>query len=130
MLAFLFIDLIVVIVVFVKKARGRGFSSHDLLYIKDHWLEVELAYDEEDYKSAVMDADKILDYALGRRGFVGNLGEKLKQGHYLFSNLNGIWAAHKLRNRIAHELVDVDEKEIKIALRQFKQALFDLGVKF
>ncbi|MFA6991724.1 MAG: hypothetical protein WC269_00365 [Candidatus Gracilibacteria bacterium] len=130
LLAFLFIDLVVVLVVFIKKSHGRGFSSHDLLYIKDHWLEVELAYSEEDYKSAVMDADKILDYALGRRGFAGNLGEKLKQGQYLFSNLNGVWAAHKLRNRVAHELVEVNENEIKFALKQFKQALFDLGIKF
>jgi len=130
LLAFLIFDLVIVLVVFIKRARGRKFNEQDINYIRDHWLEVELAYEEEDYQAAVIDADKILDYALMRRGFHGNVGEKLKSAYYLFSDLNGIWSAHKMRNRIAHELVEIDENQIKYTLKQFKQALHDLGVKF
>ena len=54
----------------------------------------------------------------------------MKKAGQLFSDRNGIWSAHKLRNRIAHELdVKVSEKETRTALTQFKKALRDLGIK-
>jgi hypothetical protein len=98
--------------------------------MKERWVEVEMAFRQDDFQDAVIDADKILDYALTKKGFLGNMGEKLQAAYYLFSDLNGVWSAHKLRNRMAHELVDeMDERQVKDALRKFKQALFDLGVK-
>lgn len=130
LLMFLIFDLVVVVIVFIKRARGRKFSEHDINYVRDHWLEVEAAYEEEDYQAAVIDADKILDYALMRRGFHGSIGEKLQSAYYLFSDLNGIWSAHKMRNRMAHELGEVDERQVRDALKKFKQAFHDLGVKF
>lgn len=131
LLIFFIFDLVVVLFVFIKRARGRKFSEHDINYIHDHWREVELAFEDEDYQEAVINADKILDYVLGRKGLHGSMGEKLKKGYYLFSDLNGVWSAHKLRNRVAHELGDdIEEKQVKDALKKFKQALYDLGIKF
>ena len=78
-------------------------------------------------RKEIKDADKILDYALLREGFEGNLGEKLKAAGPRFSDLDGVWRAHKRRNRIAHELGDIDRDEAKRALKSFKKALNDLG---
>lgn len=78
-------------------------------------------------KEAVLDADKLLDYALVRKGFQGSLGEKLKKAKNRFSDINGIWIAHKLRNKIAHELSNIDFREAKNALVSFKKGLKDLG---
>ncbi|EKD64900.1 MAG: hypothetical protein ACD_50C00256G0002 [uncultured bacterium] len=48
----------------------------------------------------------------------------------MFSDLNGVWFAHKLRNKIAHELDSrVSMGEAKRALAAFKRAFVDLGVK-
>ena len=78
-------------------------------------------------KQAVLDADKLLDYALKEHGFKGALGEKMKAAGPRFSDLNGVWNAHKLRNRLAHEMMDLKRGEAQSALKNFKRALNDLG---
>jgi transposase len=45
-----------------------------------------------------------------------------------FKDRNGLWTAHKLRNRIAHETdVVVGYNEARYALASYKKALKDLG---
>ena len=56
------------------------------------------------------------------------MGERLKNASNLFSNRNGLWDAHKLRNRIAHESdVRVTYSDAQHALANFRQALKNLG---
>lgn len=60
---------------------------------------------EDSYKQAVIEADKIFDDLLKRNGYQGeDMGERLKQitQNQLF-NLDEVWQAHKLRNRLVHE---------------------------
>jgi hypothetical protein len=102
-------------------------------YVTSHWYRI-LDSVEADAKHAVMEADKLLDYVFERRvggaakGLRLSLGEKLKKHKGHFSDLNGVWDAHKLRNKIAHEMgFKVSHKEAKIALGRFKKALMDLG---
>lgn len=57
------------------------------------------------YQSAVMESDKLLDSALKELGIKGStMGERLRNCGNLGLNLNDIWWAHKLRNRVAHEV--------------------------
>jgi len=115
-------------VVFIKYKKGKQFSSNDNRFIKNHW---EMVENEPNLKQAVIEADKLLDFALGKKGLQGNLGEKLKNAQGYFTDINSVWAAHKLRNRIAHEMnIKIYDNEAKRALKQFKQGLKDLGVKF
>lgn len=61
---------------------------------------------ETDWKLAVIEADKLVDTALGRAGFSGDtFGDRLSniQPGSLLS-LDGLWWAHKVRNRLAHEM--------------------------
>lgn len=61
---------------------------------------------ETDWKVAVMEADKLADDALQRAGFAGaTFGDRLAaiQPGTLRS-LDGLWWAHKIRNRLAHEV--------------------------
>lgn len=113
---------------FWKKFRGRGLKPDQLQYIKAHWIRIIDSFDMHS-QQAVMDADKLLDYVLKCYGYEGNLGEKLKVAKGHFSDLNGVWSAHKLRNTVAHELVQLNKDDARRALRQFKQALNDLGAK-
>lgn len=65
------------------------------------------SHDEMKLKSAVMEADKLLDYVLKSKRIKGDtLGERLKNAKHLFktSSYNRVWEAHKLRNRLAHEM--------------------------
>ncbi len=109
-----------------KRSRRSRFSSEQLQYIKAHWIRIIDAFGDHPGQG-VMDADKLLDYALKCYGYDGFLGEKLKKGKGHFSDLNGVWNAHKLRNTLAHELVKISSERGKEALSQFKKALNDLG---
>ena len=78
---------------------------------------------------AVIDADKLLDDALKKRGFKGKTtGERLVSAQRSLSNNDAIWYAHKLRNRLVHEPdIRLKKNEAQKALGNFKQALVDLG---
>lgn len=78
---------------------------------------------------AVMNADKLLDRAMKELGFRGDtMGERLKNGRPRFSDINGVWEAHKLRNRIAHEHdVHISYEQAERAITQLRRGLRDLG---
>ena len=56
------------------------------------------------------------------------MGDRLKKSNKLFSDINGVWAAHKVRNRIAHEVDGSVNKSVATRmLAIYKKALRDLG---
>lgn len=125
-IAFLIFDLLIVAFVWWKKRQMHTFSSQELTYIKSHWIRIIDMFNTNTV-GAIIDADKVLDYAMSRKGFSGSVGEKLKKAGPRFSNLDGVWRAHKYRNKLAHELGGVKMDEARDALGQFKRALNDLG---
>jgi hypothetical protein len=77
--------------------------------LRDRWNTILSHLDsvrESDWKHAVMEADKLVDDSLARAGFGGaTFGDRLsniKPGTLL--SLDGVWWAHKIRNRLAHEI--------------------------
>ncbi len=81
------------------------------------------------WTTTIIEADKLLDKAMMEMGVPGKtMGDRLKRAGGKFSNLNGIWRAHKLRNAIAHEAgFEVGFKQASNALALYKQGLKDLG---
>ena len=66
----------------------------------------------------------MVDNLLGALGYQGSFADKLKKAGPRFQNLDALWSAHKLRNRIAHEVgIHVQPKEAERALRAFEGAL-------
>ena len=61
---------------------------------------------ETDWKLAVMEADKLADAALKHAGFAGDtFGDRLTNiNPGDLTSLDGLWWAHRVRNRIAHEM--------------------------
>lgn len=111
------------------KRKWRDFSGKEMEYIESNWIRIIDSFNSNP-KGAIIEADKILDHCLYKRGFKGSLGDKLKKAGGKFSNLDGVWFAHKLRNKYAHELnVKVHNDEARNALKYYKQALIDLGAK-
>lgn len=128
LIGFVLLDSIIVIWVVLKKFKAKAFRSEELQYIRSHWMIIVNSLDSHP-KQAVLDADKLLDYALSKKGFAGSVGEKLKAAGPRFSDLDGVWRAHKLRNHVAHELSDIELHAAKAAINNFKKALNDLGAK-
>jgi|SRR3989344_1396665 len=86
-----------------QKSQQRKIIEAKLKYLD------KLANSGELYqlKSALMEADKVFDYALKMKKVKGEtLGERLKNTKNLFKwvDYQNIWEAHKLRNKMAHEI--------------------------
>ena len=131
--AFLIAILIVAVLIFVAilLTGKRGYTFDKQTY-QARFLEIENKFKKENpatYMTTVINADKLLDRAMMEMGLAGKtMGERLKKNGDKFSNLNGVWQAHKLRNAIAHEPdVEVSYKRAYNALSIYKQALKDLG---
>ena len=110
--------------------KGRKYLDVD--HYRRKWLAIEqqLKRDEvASYSLAVLNADKLLDQALKERGLKGEtMGDRLKSAKDVFTNRNDVWAAHKLRNKIAHDSdVRVTYDSARHAIGDFKRALKDVG---
>lgn len=120
--------LLVVVITITKKSPG----ALDVDKYRGRWLAIEsqLKRDEtSSYHLTILNADKLLDQALRERGIKGQtMGERMKTANASWTNANVVWAAHKLRNQIAHETdVHIEYDTARRALAGFKQALKDIG---
>ena len=82
------------------------------------------------YAMSVIEADILLEDTMGRLGFLGkNLAERLRSAAPgELPNINDIWEAHKLRNKIAHEPnFRLSKEETIIALGVYKKTLEGLA---
>ncbi len=119
--------LLIIISITAKKAPKRTLNKEQF---QNHWIELlAKVKTPEGMSMAVIDADKLLDSALKKRGYKGKtMGERLVAAQRQLSDNDGIWQAHKLRNRLVHEPgIRLKEYEAKRALASFRQALRDLG---
>jgi hypothetical protein len=106
---------------------SRRRSGLDAKFYRDRWTKIEQVQKmgEAGWQVAIIQADKLLDQALRERGFSGDtMGDRLKSSHAG----DKVWAAHKIRNRIAHETdVKLNAIVVNQALRGFKQGLKNVG---
>jgi len=99
---------------------------------RSRWMAIESRLKRDDVNThivCILDADKLLDQALRDRGLSGKtMAERMKQYQGKWTNGNGVWAAHKLRNKLAHETdARVDYERARQALIAYKQGLKDMG---
>lgn len=110
----------------------RGPIGLDVEKYRSRWLTIEqqLRRDEvSSYHMCILNADKLLDQALQDKGLKGTtMAERMKQMKGKWTSADSVWAAHKLRNRIAHEAdVSIDYDRTRRTLIAFKQAMKDIG---
>ena len=83
-----------------------------------------------DYKSALIELDKLLDYCLKNKKLEGEtLGERLKnaKGLYEKREYNSIWEAHKQRNALVHQVnYRLDNASLKQHINTLKKAVEEL----
>jgi len=135
MIVFFFAGIIIVgglMFAFISNSNSKT-KKINIEHYRTKCLEIEHQLKQDDrhsYQISVLNADKLVDQALKDLGVKGNtMGERMKNAFTKFSDRNGIWAAHKLRNKIAHESdATVTYSEARYALANFRKALKDLGV--
>jgi len=62
------------------------------------------AIELKDPSRRVLEAEKVCDAVLRELRYSGTFAEKLQQAGPRLKNVNDIWNAHRLRNKIAHEI--------------------------
>jgi hypothetical protein len=125
----------IIIAIGVGMMMLMSFSVHkrqlDVSWYQQQWQGIELQSEDGEAGKmlAIVNADKLLDKAMRDLAFKGDtMGARLKQHPQRFSDINGVWNAHKLRNRIAHDHnVHVSMEEVNRALNQLKTGLKNLG---
>lgn len=97
------------------------------------WDEIQKKIDSEnssDWKMAIIEADSLVDEIIKGIGYKGeDLGERLKNIEPSdFENLQNVWEAHKIRNKIAHEAdaFQITKEEAKETLEKYRKALKEL----
>lgn len=130
---FIFAILIVGVLIFVAiLLTGKRKYTFNKDEYQTRFLTIENKLDAKNpatFMNTVIDADKLLDKAMMEMGMPGKtMGDRLKKSGDKFTNLNGVWRAHKLRNALAHESdLEISYKQAFNALAIYKQALKDLG---
>ncbi len=132
--AFLLIGVLLVAIVGVVYLMFGSRSGAKLAVeqYQSRWLAIENSLTRDNPSSwqlAVLNADKLLDQALRDRRFKGTtMGERMKSANKTWKNANHVWAAHKIRNQLAHETdARVTYEIVARSLAAYKQGLKDLG---
>lgn len=109
-------------------SSGRGHEKQETKKRTREWAEIVMALKSasvSDWKIAVLEADSLLEELFETLPYLGdNLGERLKNTpRGAIGTLEDAWAAHKLRNRIAHEGASftMTKSEFVDALAQFER---------
>lgn len=117
----------IILILFIYHRRKK-FSKGDREWFLLKWREIQ-SLTHRDPKLAIIEADKLLEWALSKKGFEGSLGEKLKKATPFFSDIDGLWRAHKKRNELVHEVsAAITEHEASLLLSIFRKSLHDLGL--
>ena len=98
-------------------------------YFQKRWKEAQrLCVETDTWPLAIINADKLLDEALKRLHYKGkSMGERLTAAQHELSDNDAVWFSHKLRNKLVHEQIKVNKRQVKKALLGFGRALKDLG---
>lgn len=120
-----------------KEKRGRdavgNLKPFDKEKISTDWQRIkELAETGRPsaYKEAVLNADKLLDYALIQIASGEAMGERLKNAGEAFpwDVYQGLWDAHKMRNALVHDPnFDLSILVAREVLEKFKKGFQFLG---
>ena len=125
-IVFILLLLIFAISILLRKNR---LTPEETQKIQMLWLKIK-SLEHDHPEQAILKADKLLDFTLGKLRYEGSLGEKLKKAGPLFSDINAVWRAHKLRNQVAHEIdAKIHQDSTTQALRAFQKAFLDLGIR-
>ncbi|MCA9386883.1 hypothetical protein KC669_02500 [Candidatus Dojkabacteria bacterium] len=98
------------VVYIVLSVTGSGGAAEWKIIVKNKSNKIRKdlrSNHSSDLERALIGADKLLDFALRHKGIKGNtLGERLKnaENHFEKKFYNSIWDAHKLRNKLVHEV--------------------------
>lgn len=98
--------------------------------IKKKWNKIKAKLPKQDqWKDALVEADKLLDIALKKKNFTGKtVGEKLVKAEKIFTDKDEVWFGHKLSRAVQEKPgLKLKKADMKRALIGLQRGLKDLG---
>ncbi len=124
-LIFIVVDLILLFFIILYGKR-KTFKSNEISFFRTHW---EKIIQNNDNRQSLIEADKLLDLFLGKKGYIGSLGDKLKSFSRSYERIDNIWFAHKLRNKLVHEVgFYLKKSDFDKALKAYKEIFSFMGL--
>ncbi len=134
------IAIIIVVCKIIRLRKKKIIAYFDFLSEEElpekrvaRWNEIKRHLDGDnpiEWKMAIIEADSLIDDIMKRIGYEGKtLAERLKTIESSdFENLQNIWEAHKIRNRIVHEpgKMELDRATAQGAVEKYEKALKEL----
>lgn len=119
--------LLVILGVIIQLKRPKKLKTDRFIA---SWRELQtLLRDPDQWTQAVIQADKLLDFALKKRKLKGKtMGARMVSAQRLFSDNDDTWFAHNLAKKVLLQPdIKLKESDVKDALVGFRQALRDIG---
>lgn len=106
-----------------KYTKKRGLSQARIQYYHNKINQLN----NEDYYKQIIQYDSMLSNILKELWYSWWLWEQLKKKPIILDwKLNSIWELHKLRNKVAHELWDINEYILKSSAMKYRQILINI----
>lgn len=115
---------------FIVALVVRSTKKLNTAFFQKKWQDITyLASNQVTWVQALIEADKLLDEALKQSHYSGkSTADRMVSANRAFSNADSIWRAHKLRNKVVHEVnFKLQKREFVDAVKGFRRALKDLG---
>jgi len=125
-LIILVVGLVLLWVVSKGARRRRALTERDRALVIAKWRDIGKLMEQSRSKEAIFEADKLLDFVFRKMNFPGEtFADRLKAAEKILPNYSDIWEAHKLRNKLAHEV------DFEPPIREDQQAIaaFDRAIK-
>ncbi len=106
----LLVAILFLLILAVLRVGKKGTDSSWKITVQNKLNELSYQSNSKDLvvqRSLIIELDKLLDFTIKQRGLSGeSMGDRLKRAHSYFERnfYNEIWVAHKVRNRLAHEI--------------------------
>ena len=109
---------------FRKRGQRGGLNQEDQKYVISKRQEIESLMQSEniiELNHAVMEADKLVDYVLKKKGYRGEtFADRLRNAEPYINHdtYQNIWNGHKIRNQIAHDDGQINRNVLTSAVRK------------
>jgi len=109
---------------FILLIKKTKFPEHRKNFFLKKLSEIK---NSSDFEKKVLNYDKLLDQLLKEIGFTWTLWEKLKRNPNMFLDINEVWFAHKIRNKIAHDVhPNISERDFTKSEKIFQKEIRNL----
>ena len=112
-----------------RRVGRRLITDQEREAIISRWQEVEKLMEKDRAREAIFEADKLLDFIFQKIHLRGEtFADRLKNAERFLPNYQKVWVAHKLRNKLAHELdFQLTPQEAQQAIDIFDQTIRKLS---